>query len=431
MPSRLAWRRSATALGLYSAAAFGFLATIVAARTLGVHDFGLFAIVMAATAFFQTLLDLTVEEAVTKYGFRYSTTGEWGKLRRLFIRALTFKGSGAVLAGLALAGLAPLAEHLFGAEGLVAPLLIAAFLPLAQAPEGIAATAPILHGRYDVRSYFVALSMILRFVAIAIGVQFGLPETMLAIVLAQVVATAAVGTAGLVYFRRFPRVPAEPLTGESGAIRRFVLSSSLATGIVSIRASITPLLVGLVSTPAQVAFFRTALAPQQGFYTLSAPARLVMLTEQTRAWERGEHGAVFAGIRRYSLFAGMLMVAALLPLLLFMPELIELVFTADYLAATDAARIVLVAAALQFVFGWTKSFPISIGRPNLRLATHGVETAVLVPLTLLLAARWGATGAAVALLVATLVFVAYWTVLFLRLRAEPWGLPTAREAVAR
>ena len=33
---------------------------------------------------------------------------------------------------------------------------------------------------------------------------------------------------------------------------------------------------------------------------MSAPARLVLLTEQTRAWERGGRDTVFSGVRRYS-----------------------------------------------------------------------------------------------------------------------------------
>ena len=41
-----------------------------------------------------------------------------------------------------------------------------------------------------------------------------------------------------------------------------------------------------------------------------------------------------------------------------MPHLIELVFGARYLPATDAARIILVAAAVQLAVGWAKSFPV-------------------------------------------------------------------------
>jgi O-antigen/teichoic acid export membrane protein len=89
---------------------------------------------------------------------------------------------------------------------------------------------------------------------------------------------------------------------------------------------------------------------------------------------------------------------------------------------------VLVAAAVQLVFGWTKSFAVSIGRPNLRVLAHGVELVVLVPLTVVLGAAWGATGAAVALLAATLAFATVWTGLVLRLRNEP--LPRAPVAPA-
>jgi O-antigen/teichoic acid export membrane protein len=431
MRTRLFWRRSSTALGIYASALLGFAATIVAARTLGLEGFGRFAIVMAATGFFQTLLDLTVEEAVTKYGFRYATAGDWGRLRRLFSRALSYKGAGAVLAGLALMGLAPLADWIFGVDGLAVPLLVAALLPLAQAPEGLAGTAIILHGRYDVRSGFLALSMALRLSAIAVGAQYGVTATVAAIVVAQVIATTAVGIAGLAAFRRFPAAPEMSLGDDSRGIRTFVIHSSLATGVVSLRGTLAPLLLGIVSSVVQVSYFRAALAPQQGLYSLSAPARMILLTEQTRDWERGEHGKVLAGVRRYSLWAAGAMAVAIVPLLVLMPELIRLFFGEQYVGAADAARIVLVAAVLQFVFGWTKSFPVSIGRPSLRVWTHGVETAVLVPLVLLLGGRWGANGAAAAVLASTVVFCCYWSVLFLRVSREPLAVVPRREAVAR
>ena len=78
MGSKLLWRRSAAAAGLYASGAFGILGTVVAARVFGLREFGLYATVMVATGFFQTMLDLTVEESLMKYGFRYSTAEELG-----------------------------------------------------------------------------------------------------------------------------------------------------------------------------------------------------------------------------------------------------------------------------------------------------------------------------------------------------------------
>jgi O-antigen/teichoic acid export membrane protein len=102
----------------------------------------------------------------------------------------------------------------------------------------------------------------------------------------------------------------------------------------------------------------------------------------------------------------------------------------EYVGAANAARFFLLAAAVQAVVGWTKSFPVTIGRPRLRIVTHGLETLVLLPLVLVLGDRWDVTGAAVAILVSTLVFAAAWIVVLARLRAElragrGIGAPTA------
>jgi O-antigen/teichoic acid export membrane protein len=419
MPSRLLWRRSVTAVGMYSSAVVGFLGTVVAAHAFSTAVLGLFTIVVAATGFFQMLLDLTVEEAVIKYGFRYQARSQWGRLRRLFDRAFTFKASGDVLAGAALVGVAFASHALFGDSRLETPLLVAALLPLAQSMEGLAGTALILRGRYDVRALFLLLSSSLRLAGIAVGTRYGLTETVVGIVAGQAAATVAIGAAGVAALRRFPRVPKERLGDDRSEIVSFVLQSSAATGVVSLRGTFAPLLLGLVTTPTQVGFFRVASAPQSGFATLSAPARMVLLTEQTRDWELGRRDVVFRGVRRYSLAAAACMTAVLPPLLVFMPDVVRVLFSAKNIGAVDAARVLAFAAALQFVFGWTKSFPVSIGRPNLRIWTHGLETVVLIPLVLLIGAAYGATGAAAAVLAATAAFCGFWSVLFARIQSEP------------
>jgi len=177
-------------------------------------------------------------------------------------------------------------------------------------------------------------------------------------------------------------------------------------------------LLGVVAGTTEVGYYRVALAPQSGFSAASAPVRLVLLTEQTRDWEHGRAASVLHGVRRYSLGAAAVALVSLPIFLLAMPWLVRVVFGSEFLPAVDAARIVLVSAAILLVLGWTKSFPVTIGRPRLRIITHGLETIVLLPLVLILGDRWGVTGAAVAILVSTLVFAAAWLVVLSRIRAE-------------
>src|ERR1700688_3371237 len=238
-------RRAGAAAGTYASIVLGFLGTIVAARVFTTEVLGLFTLVIASAGFFQTLLDLTIEEALIKFGFRYIIREDWGRLRRLFRRTFVFKAAGAVLAGVALVGLGLGAGTVFHHSELRTPLLLSALLPLAQSPEGMAAVPLMLRGRYDVRGGFLAFSMAVRLAAIAVGSHFGLTWTVAAIVLAQVVASAAIGVAGLLAFHRFPRGDSRLLGEDGREILRFIGQSSAATGVVSLRSTLTPMLLGM------------------------------------------------------------------------------------------------------------------------------------------------------------------------------------------
>jgi O-antigen/teichoic acid export membrane protein len=430
MRSRLFWRRSAAAAGTYSSAVLGFLGTIVAAHVFSTRTFGLYAIVLAAAGFFQSLLDLTMEEALIKFGFRYVTREDWGRLRRLFSSAIAVKLTGGVVAAIVLAALAPASHAILHKSDLTTPLAIAALLPLAQCTENVGGVAMILRGRYDIRSSFLFVSMALRLTAIAVAAPHGLTATIAAIVAAQFVATAAVDVAGWIAYRRFPQAPSVPLGAERRDVFSFVGQSSIASAVTSLTTPLAILVLGRVASTIQAAWFRAALSPQQAFAALSSPARLILLTEQTRDWERGTRGAVFAGIRRYMLYGIVLVAVFLPPLLVFTHDLVRLLFSAKNQGAMDATRLVIVAGALRLVYGWTKSFPVSIGRPGLRIWTHGLEMLVLVPLVGILGARWGATGAAGAVLASSAAYCAYWTVLYLRIRREPEPVAPPAEPVA-
>jgi O-antigen/teichoic acid export membrane protein len=98
-----------------------------------------------------------------------------------------------------------------------------------------------------------------------------------------------------------------------------------------------------------------------------------------------------------------------------MPTLVRLVYHAKYVPASNAFRVMLLAAVLQLVFGWTKSFPVSIGRPGMRTLGQALEIAALVPGVLVLGALYGATGAAGGILAGSVVLAAFWTFGLLRL----------------
>src|SRR5712691_1291859 len=180
--SRLLWRRSATALGIYGSTALGIIGSLVVLRVLGPDRAGRFSLVVGTAAFFQLLLELTSDEALVKYGFRYAVREDWGRFHRLVRLTFTFELAASLVAGGIVAALAPFTGSIFhGGGGLTGPMLLAALLPPLQAVESMGAAALILRGRYDIRGAFLTFSMGLRLAGIAVGTQVGVTATVLGV----------------------------------------------------------------------------------------------------------------------------------------------------------------------------------------------------------------------------------------------------------
>jgi O-antigen/teichoic acid export membrane protein len=414
MRSRVLRRRATTAFGIYGAALVGFLATIVAARELSVSDFARFAVVFGTTSLLQLFVDLTIDEVVVKYGNRYAAREDWGRFRRLFEIGLAVKMAGGAAGSLAVVGAAFLAPHIWNLNGVRDAMLIAALI---QQPEGMAGALLLVRNRYDLRGVLLFWSMLLRLVAIAIGAHYGLLWLFTAIVIAQAVSSVTVCAVAYAGYRRYPRAARAPLGEDAREIRAFAIQSTIASGLTSLRTSLPTLLIPFVSSLREVGYFRVAQAPSTAFASLSAPARLVLLAEQTRDVEHGRADRAYALLRRYIIGTTLLGLVITPILWVVMPTLIRWVYEPKYVPAANAFRVMLLAAVVQLVFAWTKSFPVSIGRAGLRTVGQLCEITVLVPAVLVLADRYGATGAAGGVLAGAIALGVFWSVALRRMRS--------------
>jgi O-antigen/teichoic acid export membrane protein len=415
MRSRVFRRRVARAVGVYGSAALGFLATLVAARELSIDDFARFALAFGTTTLLQLFVDLTIDEVVIKYGNRYAAREDWGRFHRLFRIGMVVKLAGGAAGTLTVVVAAVLSPWIWQTGGVRGALLIASLVPLIQQPEGMAGAVLTLRNRYDLRGAFLAWAMALRLAAVAIGAHYGLLPVFIAIVAAQVVSTVSVSAVALAAYRRYPAAEPVPLGEDRRAIRAFAIQSTISSGLTSLRTSLPTVLVGVVMKGTQVANFRAAQAPQTAFQSLSAPARLVLLAEQTRDVEHGRTDRAYGLLHRYIGVTAALACIITPPVWIFMPTLVRIAYTSKYVPAANAFRVMLLAASLQLVFGWTKTFPVSIGRVGMRTAGQLFEVATLVPAVLVLGALYGATGAAAGVLAGAIALAAFWSVGLARL----------------
>jgi O-antigen/teichoic acid export membrane protein len=422
-------RRLTSVVAVYGSIAISIATSLVVLRVLGPKDAGRYTVVFATVAFFDQLLELTSDEALIKFGFRYAAAAQWGKFHRLVRQTFLFEVTASLLTGGLIAAFAFVAGSVVhGAGGLETAFLIAAILPTLQSIESMGAAALALQGRYDIRGLLLVYSMTLRLAGLAVGAEHGVTSAVAGVVAAQLVTTATVTGFGLAALRRFPQIDPEPLGADRRPLLRFILQSSVDTALVSLRTWIAPLILGIVRTTTEVGLFRGAQAPQTGFQALSSPVRAILLTDQTRDWEHGRIQEVIRATRRYVLGSTVLMAIVLPAAIWVMPWLVRGLLGAPYAPAISAARLMAGAAAIQLVFGWTKTLPVTIGRPGLRTIAHGIETAVLLPTIIVFGKAWGVTGAAAAVLVSSCAFALVWTVFVVRLRTaslQPSSTTTA------
>ena len=293
MRSRVLWRRSATALGVYVATVLGFLTTVVATRELGV-------------ARLRALRRDRRRDGLLPDAARPDGRGGAGQVRLPLRRgASTGGGCGgcsrsrsrsssraACSPGSCSSRWRRSRRSLRRRRRARADADRRRCCPSLQAPEGVAGGALILRGRYDVRGGVPrVLDGAAPRRARASARRYGVDGAVIGLVVAQVVATAAICAVGLAAFRRFPQRAARAARRATAArSARSWSPSTLAPGARLARARRSaPSLVPAVAPIAQAGYFRDAQAPPTGFAALSAPARLVLLTEQTRDFEAGRH----------------------------------------------------------------------------------------------------------------------------------------------
>ena len=234
---------------------------------LGLADFGRFATVMAVVGLAQTLLDLTVEEALTKFGFRYVAAEDWGRLRRLFRRALEREAGRRRVSRLVILAIAPFADTLFGTDG----------LDRADAPRRRSRSAPGARERLRERAPPSRPLRPARRLLCGVDGHATARDRRRARIRrhrgarrargrARLVATAIARPAGA--YRAPPVPPRRAARSRRRPARDLLLRRPVERGdrrsLAAGRRS-HPLLLGIVAGTTQVGYFRVAQAPQTGF----------------------------------------------------------------------------------------------------------------------------------------------------------------------
>ncbi|MDR7555341.1 MAG: lipopolysaccharide biosynthesis protein [Armatimonadota bacterium] len=424
------WRRVGIAVpGLWASVALGFATTLVLARSLGPQGFGALALATSVVATVAVLLDVPLEEAVVHHGSRALVAGAPGTLYGILRRSLVADAvTGVSVASLVLALAEPVAYLTSG--GWLDPQLVrlAALTTMVQTVDGTTGAALLLAGRPHTRAWLMAASGALRLTLVG-STAFATQSPRWTLFAALVAAVAGSTLQGWAAWRaggrewRRDRVRADVEVG-IGPLLSFGLRSALATTVSGARNGLIPVVLGRLSGPAAVAVFEVATFPLQAADVAGAPVRLALFPEQARLAAEGRHRELPDSSRAYVRAGLVIGVPAAIAGWFLLPWLIPTLYSARYADAVTPARIFLLAAIGSLAFGWTKTLPAALGRPDVRVVVLALDAVVVLSLLVIFAPR-GAVGGAIAVTAGLLTQAVVWTVLLRRAawRHSPYPAP--------
>ncbi len=394
------WRRAAhTAAGTYLGTAVAFAATVLAARGLGPHGFGLVTLAVAITSLIATMLDLTLEEAVVHHGYRARERQNFAAMRGLVRTAFVLDlAMGFVVCGAIVALSGPIAD--IASAGRLDPKLIvlAALIPLVTTVNSTTGAVLLLANRPDLRAWVTTGTNVVRLGTMVVALEIGSPAAVIVSYVAGEMVGAVVlgGLAWRVGWRRWAaRTHEYVVPVPARELMRFGALSSITGTLNAAWSALIPVVLGRVAGPTTVGVFRVAMFPQFIATNLTGPFRLVMLPEQARIAARRDVARLRRLVRNQTLIGTAVATPLVIALYFALPWVITTLYGDRFAGAITAARILLIAIYGNFAFVWYGTFSGAIGRPGLRTSIAVFDLFLLGGLLALLGAS-GPEGAAIA-----------------------------------
>ena len=410
------------------------LSVVVAARALGPEGYGVVVLALSVTAVAARFLDFTFGEAVVHHGHRALAAGDVSGLRALMRMSLILD----VVIGVAVAAtLLLLAAPLAGIAGDIDPALVrlAALGVLVLTVDGTTGAVLLVASRPDRRAWVQAAASLFRVLGTVAAVAFGGGAEAILLSYACAGAASSLLLAWIAWrtaWRRWAQAPKGPLPVRPSRLVRFAFQSSATTSVDAAGESLFPLILGNLAGPGAVGVFRAAMLPVLASGMLSQPLRSMLFPEQARLHAEGKLAELRRATRGYTLLALAVALPAAVIGWFALPSLIDLLFSSSFEDAVGAARILLIAAVVQFTLSWSKSFHAAVGRPHIRTLLAAVSMGLSLLLLLLLGDH-GADGAAIAYTVATASTAGLWLIIVHRYLAgevaRVEGLPS-EDAIA-
>ena len=406
-PQTRGFIRDSTKLGAGSAIVVAGYATQIALIThlLGLYEYGVFVIVVSTVDVVARLFDFQVGQMTTAFAADSLRTDE---RRTIGIAQFSYliDISAGVVGFLMIVAIAPFAaEHLLEGESWWLFVLYALIM-LATTTETTSIALLQLSGRFGgiLRLTVIREIMRLTFVLVALLVFDTIASVIIGLVVMEAVMAvlwtfAANGamreqTGGLGLTHRCLAAT----RGKRKEMARMVLHTNVISYIKVLAAQAPTLLVGAMRTPADAGLFKIGTSVAAIVGKPADPAWAAVLPRLAKLRAAGRPTEMRALIRQASLGAFLLISAMGLVAVVFREPLLRIVGGTAALAAGTVLTLSVLARIVNGTLFWNSPLLYALKRASTASRIFVAVSVVFVPVLVVFVDRWGANGAAGALL---------------------------------
>ncbi|RDE05683.1 lipopolysaccharide biosynthesis protein [Sphingomonas aracearum] len=391
-------------------ALFSLLYLAIATRTLGIQDFGRFALITGAAQGLATLVGFQTWQVVVRYGTDHLAPGGEKALGRLY-RACVLLDAGSALAGIVLAAaiLAIWHERLGIPPALMRDAMIFTVAQLAtirSAAIGILR----LSDRFGQAAAADSVTPLVRLLGAVAAAVFA--PTLHAFLWAWSAAELATGAAYWWLLVRNgdgariwgARLDRRALASENPQLGRFLLSSNLVSSLGLATKQVPLLLVGGFAGPAAAGAFRLALQLAQALAKLAQLIARAAFPEVVRAVRRttpAEIGPVLGRMFLASGSAGLVILAVIA--LLGRPVLVLVGGDLAYAAAYSLLLWLAAAGCIDLAVVAFEPVLLAANRSATAVASRAAGIVLQIAVSLALLPRIGAAGASIGVFASSLL----------------------------
>ncbi|MEC3910684.1 oligosaccharide flippase family protein [Sphingobium sp. CR2-8] len=391
--------------GVGAVLSLAYLAIVT--RTLGVADFGRFALVLSAANVIKTLVSFDSWQIVVRYGQPHLASGNGDALNRVLRFCILIDLASALAGGVIAAAIILLLGDLLGIGPdmgwQVWAFCMVMMVTIRSSPTGVLR----LFDRFDSASFAETMIPVGRMIGagVALAVMPDISGFLIAWAFAELLCALSywylalkVGRGRIGHWRAGKALDART---ENPGIVGFLTATNLQTSLSSIGQQVAVLIVGAFVGPAGAGLYRLANQLANSLTKISSLLSRSIFVELSRTSTQGKEAlsALFRRTNRLALAAGAVIIGLILTI---GHPLLGLIAGKDFLPAYPLLLMLGVAACIELIGVSYRPLLMATDRAGLSLRITVISTLLLLGLQSALLPLYGTKGAAMANIVASL-----------------------------